>query len=462
MEAGQTNIKERLRLLKKPNNKAFGAVADPIAQEISSQDTLEYLANGIGYIPYYTDGDGALSLFQKLRRFSPTHGAIIESQKRFATGWGVGLIAEDSSIESFEGFVSSWGKTADSSEDNYDELEKTAQQIHDNLKTYGNAYIEIVITKIAGQSFASLKVHAANKCRYVAKDIVPFDNIMISPVWNQAYLAKHKPEILPVYPAFTNESNGMVKRTIIHVKNETLGREIYGEPDSMNGLYFHYLGYQLGAYTVEGYDSEWVAQFFIETVGDPEDDTDNEGFSEAMEATFSRKGTERRRVMHRHRGIDTEATKIHEFSRNSDEKFHAEMGKIADARTFKAHDWHPVLMESTAGSLGQGNEFEKILKTKYQTVIKPQQRKIDKALNKIVRIIASEFNYDLPESAKVMLNMPFPELLNAGKKASPQEVTSVTDLVTKVQAGEISKESAAAIMSWAYQMPQETIDNILN
>ena len=456
-----TNIKERMLAINKPKCKAFGSIADPLMEEIADVDTFVNLSRDMGYVPYYQDGDRALSLFKKLRRFSPTHGAIINSQKRFATGQGVGVAVNEDESEDFTEFLNSWARSQDAEAGEFDLLDNVAEQIHDNLKTYGNAYLEVVVTTIAGEKFVTFKIHDADKCRYLADGMMNFEVILISPVWSRAYLSKHHPAPLPVYPMFTDEQGGMIQRTIIHVKNETLGREIYGEMDSLSGLYFHYLGLQLGAYTVEGYDSEWVAQFFIETVGDPEDDTDTDGFDEAMAQTFSRKGTERKRVMHRHRGRDTEPTKIHEFAKNSDHDFHKTMGEIADSRTFKAHDWHPVLMESTAGSLGQGNEFNNVFKAKYHTVIKPQQRKINKVLNKLVRIVADVFDYELPKGAKLELRQPFPELLNEKQKVTPQQMQSVTDVLVKVNTGEISKDSAKGILAWAYQIPTETIDQIL-
>lgn len=381
---------------------ALASVYNPIAEEIRDPDNYRYtFAGGLySYIPYLDRGDATFKFFERMGRLSPTHGSCIKNIRTFAFGGGLVVnrksdgfsdfektVVSDAEKTIFRDWVKSWTDT--------NNLLLTAEKIYGSFKTWGGSWLECIVTTVAGQKYITYKNHDYDRGRFYAdpdsENLTKY--VLISPSFSPLFLSKNPPQIVPVYPAFTNEVNG-VKRTIIHLKNETVGRTWYGEPDSVMALYFEYLEYQLGRYTVEGYNLDWVAKVFFETFGDAEDTVAKAMFDEAIMQCFTNQGTRKKSVMHKRSQVDAEPTKVHEFSANTNEKFHESMSNIAAEQIYKAHDWHPMFSQKTAGSMGNSQEFREVFKMKYYTVIKPVQDKIFTAINTVLAIAEKELGYD--------------------------------------------------------------------
>ena len=155
-----TNPKELWKEGKK--NGYVSAIADvwsPIAEEIKDPETLKYAVWGpYKYVPFLEGGDASFAFFSRMRRLSPTQGAVIESIGKYSFGGGLTVIRKDdgfADIEeqpvtdveraNFKAWLETWTNGRD--------LLESIKETYLSMKTFGNAYLEIVKTTVAVPTF---------------------------------------------------------------------------------------------------------------------------------------------------------------------------------------------------------------------------------------------------------------------------------------------------------------------
>lgn len=395
----------------------FGNIYDPVMQEIRDPEQLDYSIYGFfNYQPYLEGCDATFKFFEMMAKQSPTHGSCIRNIGNYAMGGGFVVERKgdgfsdtkekpvsDLEKKEYKDFIMSWTTT--------DLLMEAEEAIYNSLKVWGTAYLECIISKSAGKEFITYKAHDADRCRYMLNDPdSPQQYVLISPLWTPYYLSRHAPAIVPEYPYFSNEENG-VRRTMIVLKNKVVGRTWYGEPDSRQSMYFQYLEYQTGKYTVKGYARGWTAKFFLEIEGDPGDKPSNEEMDAKMKQQFTNDGDEGKIALLRVRPIDGKQAFIHEFQPNTDHEFHESNVATAESQIYKSHQWHPTLSQKTAGSLGNSTEFKEVFKVTYFTTIKPIQNKILKPLRTLCDIAAEIMGYQNPNNLSLGLQSLFADML---------------------------------------------------
>lgn len=454
------------RRKKKVDAKALVDIYFPLDDELKDSEKAKRLYKDLCYIPFYEGSDVTLKFFEKMSKLSPTHGACLSNIKDYVLGGeftvskkrnGVSRPNKDYSVDEtqFNGywdFVESFTSG--------DELMECGEDVYNNISTYGNDFLEVIRTEVDNTKYLFYKSHPADSCRYVSTEKGEMKLVLISPIWDLEYIRKNPPDIIPVYPFFTEES-GNTSRTLIHTKNKSAGRQWYGDPMGIASLFFWFLDYQLGYYAVDGYFNKWIATIFFETFGDEEDEDNDGSFGDAIEDTFTQKGKNRKRVMHRNTSGDKE-TKIHEFSPHTEEGFHQAMKEIAEAEVYKGHKWHPVLMQSTPGSLGQSNEFREIAKNKDKTVIKPWQNKILSPLRIMFRIAEEWFGFDNPENLCIDLTSILAGLSKEERqKLTSKEVGGIVDLCIKVNEGKLDRSAAVSILVYSYKLSEEEAEAMI-
>lgn len=376
---------------------ALASIYSPIQEEIKDKDLLPFYSIwGIPFVPFLDGGDATLAFFAKMRKLSPTQGAVINSILKYSFGGDISVIAKDDGFEGEPRELGSQEKVRYidwiKSFTNANHIIQTERKLGESLKTFGNAYLEVVKTRVAGDNFFYFYAIAGDRVRYIYSSDNEPKAAFISPEWTQYYINKYPPRATAVYPNWEIEDDG-TERTLIHIKNETIERDWYGEPDSIMCLYYQFLEYQQGRYTTEGYANDWTARVFIETVGDVEDLEGKKAFDNAILNTFSNKG-KGSKVLHRQRGLDMPQSFVHDFPNNTNENFHKTMGEIAEDQIIKAHDWHPILFRKTQGSMGNSQEFMNVFAVKNLSVIKPLQDAVLYPLRKALDIAAEWLGFD--------------------------------------------------------------------
>lgn len=415
----------RHTILRSKRSSAIVKVESPIDDEVRDLDEVINLYSKYPFIPFFEGADATLRFYAKMRKLSPTHSAIIESLITFVLGGLLTVVKrKDEGFSDFDNddeevtreqwdayieFIQSWISGKD--------LLNKMKKAYDGYKTWGNAFLEVVLTQVAGEKFAKLYVHDADRCRYMIT--LPNEDrlIGVAPIWTDYHLQKNPPRILPVYPNLGEFEDGTI-RTIIHLKNPTIEREWYGEPDSVGCVFFQYLEYQLGAYTVEGYGNRWIAKIFFETFGDDEDNITNSNFDKALMDTFTQSGNNRKSVMHRNAPEDAKETRVHEFKPNTDEKFHQAMASIAENQILKVHNWNSLLLGvKISGSLGNGTEFRQVFNRKWYTKIKPEQSIILAPFRQAIGLVEEYLGYENSDELTIGLGNLFKDMLQEVSEA---------------------------------------------
>jgi len=428
MTAGTANIKGGGR-----RNKASALcdVWSPIADELRDPKDSILAYRILPYVPFFEGGDASLKFFERMRTLSTTQGSCIDSIKSYALGGDFDVIrnkipglaqteaemVEVSAAEraSYVDFILSFTDFA--------KLMVDANAILENKKTYGNVFYEVVKTEVAGQRSIHFHVHDCDECRFLITGINEHRVVLVSPSWTWDYLSKYTPRPVPMYPAEMVEEDGTV-RTMIHVKNYVVGRPWYGLPDSVQSLYYQYLEYQQGRFTVDGYANDWTAKVFIETEGDDEDEDDDDSLDLALIDTFTNKGDNKKSFVLRNRTPGMAKTEITQFQPNTNEKFHEAMGTISEKQIIKSHNWHPILFMDTREGLGgnSGSKFLEVFRNKYYTVIKPAQEETLEPIRMALKIAQEWLGYANPDSLTLGLTNIFKQMLEA--QLTPTEKTA--------------------------------------
>jgi hypothetical protein len=394
------NPKELIKQSVSKTTSALVSIESPLDAEVRDLEDNISLYTHYPFVPFFERGDATLLFFEKMRKLSPTNSAIISDLTELVAGGG--LTVEKQKIGGFAAIYNEEDVTEEEWKEYAEWVDATLggedllagiKRSYDGFKTWGNAFVEVVMTTVAGQKVAKIHVHDADRCRYVITKRNEPKLIGISPIWTYTYLSMHPPKIVPAYPNIGQMEDGSL-RTIIHIKNPTVGREWYGEPDSIGAVYFKYLEYQLGSYSTEGYHNKWIAKVFFETFGDPEDG-DVGAFDRAIRDTFTQSGSNRKTVMHRNAPQDAKETRIHEFAPQTDEDFHAKMADIAETQILKAHNWnHLLLGVRISGSLGGGGEYEQVYREKYISKIRPEQEFMMDSYRKAINLVENWVGYN--------------------------------------------------------------------
>lgn len=404
MSTTSSNPKEEMRgNYRRSRANSFGGVGNPLMIEVKDTEQQKQFYSNWPVVPFHEGADATLDLFELCTLLSPTNGGIITTIRDFVLGGEfevirkkrAGLARHKEDMEEVEV----------SREESYaywdwveevipgEELLQVATEIFDNFKQYGNAFVEVVVGHSMGDDIATIRSHDAPYCRYLST--LPGENkvVLISPEWSDAYITKYPPIAITRYPQWTEEDTG-VKRTIIHLLNKVPKYDWYGMPDWIVGLYSAYQEIQMGEYGSDEYANRLTAQVIVETT-DPAATLDEEvaeddpylDMQEAMEYLFSNKHGERRRFLHRSKDTQTEQMNVWFVPSNHDHEFHQFMSEVTEKQLMKAHSWHPMLMLTQPGRLGNSSEFKQVLRLKHQTVVRKYQKKIGQVLDLAFRLI---------------------------------------------------------------------------
>lgn len=397
------NPKSNQYLLFREGSSSIGVLADPIEEEVKDVERARFAYSVLPIIPFLDNSDATLQVLRKLYALSPTEGSCINNKSTYVTGGG--LIAVDK-VRPGMSYSRSNRKDEAGEDAAFDflgtmhpdvdamYLMTQVEAMHKNWEVFGNIALRVKWYTVGRQRFMAFENVDTEYWRYWATEKWEPKVAVISDLWTVDYITRYPPEFVGVYPNITQNVEGHFE-TLIHVKNSVPGRPWYGLPKSHQALYYKYWEYQLGSYGTKGYANQWSARVFLETSGDNVEVSEINAFRANLKQTFTFSG-EGRRVLHRHKNANDDATKVHEFRDETSHEFHTATAEIAENNIIKAHDWHRVLMGvPTPGRLGGQSEFMDIFEVKYQTVIAPTQDIVMRPVNIMLRLAREWFSQEL-------------------------------------------------------------------
>lgn len=392
----------------------FGFVASPLEDELKDLERQALTFISLPFIPFFDNSDSTLRVLRVLSTLSPTHGGCIQNMQTYITGGGLRAVQQVRPGASFAraeylgkeqeetvfDFIETWHPEVDL---NY--FMEQVNAVYLNLSTFGNGFVKVTISKIAGKISMYFESIDAEKVRYlITQD--GSKKVGISALWDFEYTSRYFPEIAPVYPEMEAGDDGTIT-TVIHVKNKAVGRDWYGLPKSYPSIFYQFIEYQLGDYSTKGYANMWTGKVFMETAGDNVEVNGDEmaEFRQALGDTFS-SGGKGKTLVHRHRGEGDPATIVHEFADTKSHEFHDSIAAIAEKQIIKSHDWSHVLMSiPQPGRLGGSGEFNEIYESKYGSVIIPWQDKVMMPFNILYRLFQEYSGNAGPEASLALQNL---------------------------------------------------------
>lgn len=380
------------------SNSALDGLGDPIKDEVVDTAAVRETYAQLPIIPFFDNSDATLRFFRKLRHLSPTAEACTNRITSYVVGGGLRTVTsrtpgfykpvkgeqDEVSAESdttFREFINTLNPVDDA-----DKMLGEIEQLVDNSLTYGNRWLCVRLTEVAGERHVYLDAKDSEHVRYWATLHGQPKMAVISKSWDFAYIEKYPPQVIGVYPEFTTDPATGDQLTLIHDLDRSLTREWYGVPRNVGSLYWKYMEGMLAEFGVRGYRNRWTADVIIETSGDSDDKEDPAKFQEALKKMFTNEG-EAARFVHRHRLQDDAEMKITQLKSDTNHEFHQSMGEMAFHKIVQSYDWHTVLLsEQTAGKLGASQEFLDIYRIKFISVIRPTQDRVLTTMNKALGI----------------------------------------------------------------------------
>lgn len=386
------------------NSSGLDGLDDPIKDEVVDTQLVRDTYSQLPIIPFFDNSDATLRFFRKLRYLSPTAEACTNRITNYVVGGGL-----RTAIRRTPGFYKPIGGaevevTKEQDElyrefvnglnpvDDADKLLGEIEQLADNTLTYGNNWLCLRLTDVAGERHAYLDAKDSEHVRYWATLPGEPQVAVISKSWDFAYIQKYPPEFIGVYPNFTTDPATGDQLTLFHGRERSLTREWYGVPRNMGSLYWKYLEGAFAEFSVRGYKNRWTADVIIETSGDEVDKEDPKDFQDALRKMFTNEG-EALRFIHRHKLATDQPMTVTQLKSDTSHEFHDTMSTIAFHKIVQAYDWHTVLLsEQTPGKLGFSKEFLDIYRVKFTSVIKPRQDQVLTVVNKALSEAAAWMN----------------------------------------------------------------------
>ncbi len=322
-----------------------------------------------------------------LSEISPTHRSCIYTKADYAYSEGFGIVKGKSQsiiktktgreAEVVSDDVITTTLEAISNVNSYNEsLLEVARQARINLNTSGNAYLELVWGKNGGKKYFQVYCHDFHHVLLVN----PEDNraqpsfAYISEDWSNEFIARNPPEKLPLYPEVKETKGGF--RTLLHIKEYSIGRNYYGLPLFVASKVAAQLEYESDRHNLERFFSDFMPKFFAAffAPGGMTDD-EKEDFYESFLNTYTKQGRNGQ-VQAMVQVFESENLKpfFHEFGNNNSEGDFINLKSNANQSLFTAHRWHPVLAGIPInGGLNDSKQIENIFSIYNKITIKPIQ-----------------------------------------------------------------------------------------
>lgn len=392
------------------------------------------------FVPYAgTNNHTSHSLLHfllSLSELSPTQAGVIRAKKFFAFGGKVKVARRDDPV--FD--IGEIGEVSASEQQSFLDFLKLIQiyDASDNLISVrdlaefwlqddegcGNLYFEIVKAQVGNEKVFRVYTHSPTHCLYLATNKYEPRYIAISPYWTIDYLNRKGFDVLPVYPNWSDNEDG-VMRTIVHIKSGNY--TWYGRPISIASMLDQFFEFQNADYKTKAVANHFMAQALIEFEDGEGSMIDDEApknagfpsFARQMELNFTNESKRPQRVMAVTRPPGAKEAFVHEFKPQTSETWSRTTGEDAEKSILKTHAFPRrfIGIDSTTGFSTAVflDEFETLL----SPLITKIQQEVADIFNTYIVKEAAEF-FGMPQMADlgVQFTTPFEQMIQQRKDAA--------------------------------------------
>lgn len=363
-ETEPTNPKRDLFYRKRVKRAHIFRLENPIPAEIRDVSEVKKLFKSWNFVPYAgtsaEPGHSLLMWYLMLAKLSATNAAAIHKKVKFAVGGKARVIR--STDPEFETGDELNPVTTIESRMFIDTLKRVVEfeggvsKFHSRLgwqfEATGNAFVELSVATVAGQTRCVLRVHRTTNTMFIRTEPGEPRAVAISPVWTEKYLEKNPPRVIPMFPVYREDDDG-VMRTVFQLKAGD--NSWYGRPQSEGADLFKYREVQDAMYQIRAAGSDFTGQLIIEVEDDnpqfaPAIDDANAvragepGFVEQFEKNYTNKGDDPQAVLIASRPYGSKPMFVFQVSPNTKESWYKVTGEISEMRILRAHGLTPRFM----------------------------------------------------------------------------------------------------------------------
>ena len=380
-------------------------VENPIPAEVEDSDSLKKVFSDYKLVPYAgrdkSTGHSLLYWRLMLAQLSPMNGACLQKIKKYVVGSRAKFVrAEDPEFDpgtEIAPLSPQESAIYEAAIKEMVEYKGGVRALHQALQwsalATGNAWAELSVSTINGQTRAVIKHLKATHCMYkVTKPGQP-RLVAVSPVWTEDYLKKNEPAIIPLAPNFL-EKDG-VMRTIFHLK---IGDgEWYGRPDSESSDLYKYREVQDAMYIIKQSAANFVGQLIIEVedddAGDPAinyQDAQRSGFdsfADRMRENYTQSGADPQSVIVTARPMGSRPMFVFQIKPNTNENWYKVTGEMSEQKILRSHGLSLRFMGFDAANGLSNDAFASDYVMNVEPVIREHRNTLTAFSNKILDLI---------------------------------------------------------------------------
>ncbi len=419
-------------------------VQNPILEECKDDRKMEGFFKRWPFVPYagnrLQSGHKLLSFYTMLYKLSPTHGACINKKTAYSVGGRVKIVrALDPTwnIPSDNVDVS----TADQiryrdSINQYIDFKDGLQSFHrticNNFQAIGEAYVEMSVSTVMGQTKISCKVHGRENVLPGDIEDLSFDVYGISKQWDEDYLKTHDPRLVPAYPEFTQDEDGVL-HTMFFLKNGDA--KYHGRPASESADIYKYREVQDSIYVTKQAANSFTGTMIIEVEGgEVTDAIDNEGaqaagfedFASQFQDNYSQKSDRPQGVVLTERPFGSTPMKVEQIKPNTNERFYDVMGDRAIGYITRAHNVTPRFIGQESSNGFSDNAYLQDYLTNVEPAIADLRETITDFTNGIINSAWDYLGMTAMKEYSITFDNPIQAMIDAFKTQQIGTVTGQT------------------------------------
>lgn len=265
-----------------PNGRSFqvfNSLKNPIPDEVADAAEIRKFFEKYRFVPYAGtnehSGHSLLAFYKMLYKMSPTHGSCIRKKSDFAFGsrptaipwYDMDFDTGDEVAELGPGQKATYAQALKDHISFGTPVRDLCRVLSNHYQSTGNCWLYVRVAKVLGVVRAQFSYVKPENVLYVNEEGPMM--VAISPIWDDEYLRKNPPEIVPVSsndstvePTFAKNGDGSFS-TIFQVKSGD--NHWYGRPPSENGVLSQFSEVQNVLYRVRSTYGEYTGKIIIET-----------------------------------------------------------------------------------------------------------------------------------------------------------------------------------------------------
>lgn len=339
----------------------FDMLEDPLPFEVSDVDDIKEFFLKKKLVPYngttHSSGHGLLVFYDWMAKASVTSGACINAKKLTAFGGPIkvgynydpvfDLGEEEKKPPPYaeqKKFAEMCGQVIFGKSDK--NLKRLSANIYEEYESNGNGWLELKLFEVAGEKFVAMHSHRQKEVLFEYTEYQD-GYVKVSKSWDENYLRKRQPDVIPLYPNFETAPDGSL-RTMLHISNGT--NRWYGRPPSQSSSLHQYSEYQNKYYQVKQAGKEFTGKLLVEV----EDDQpkvnrliDNvrdrkAGFKntqDRFEKNFTRKASDPSTFLLFSRPFGSKPMSVFQIAPNTSHKYFETTDKLDEKKIVMSHSW---------------------------------------------------------------------------------------------------------------------------